>query len=310
MDLGGAPPAAAMLPPKNCLPRNYSCIAGLFGGGLADANPRSEDGDESDLTMGACAPMEGPVVVDERPRGREVFLKPPQSPSLRRRCKSLPTHTARARLEEPRSRSPTSQKRVRFADSLGLELFSVKHFDDTDVPEVPEGPEVPEVAQRPPHLQSSATRFPRPPPRSVLMELQFTPPASVPGFEQRLREGKVLLENVTVDELNLSGFVRVLNLAFEKRVTLRYSVNNWTTFSDTPASYVPDSSDGLTDRFHFKVAIPAYLESGGTLQFAVRYCVGGQEFWDNNDGNNYKVRRQSYNMSPPREWDSGWIHFI
>lgn len=294
--------AVVMLPPKNCLPRNYSCIAGLFGS-LAAANPRLEDGEDMDLMNGTtCEPIESPV-VDERPRGREVSLKPQQSPSLRRRCKSLPTPTDRAKLEISRSRSPTSQKKVRFADSLGLELISVKHFDDSDEPEVPERI----LAKLPNHLD---TKFPRPPAQSVFMELQFTSPGTLPGFEEKVREVKVMLESIEADEFSLSGFVRVLNLAFEKSVSLRYSLNNWITFMDSLASYVPDSSDGDTDRFCFKVVMPTYLQSGGTLQFAIKYCVGGQEYWDNNHGNNYKVRRHRFKMSPPREWENGWIHFI
>uniref|UniRef100_A0A3B5A6U8 CBM21 domain-containing protein n=1 Tax=Stegastes partitus TaxID=144197 RepID=A0A3B5A6U8_9TELE len=260
-----------MLPPKNCLPRNYSCIAGLFGS-LAAANPRLEDGEEFDMMNGTCETTENPV-VDERPRGREIFLKPPQSPNLRRRCKSLPTPTERAKLEISRSRSPTSQKKVRFADSLGLELISVKHFDDTDVPEVPERI----LAKLPKgtfHLNHLDTKFPRPPAQSIFMELEV----------------KVMLESVEADEFSLSGFVRVLNLAFEKSVSLRYSLNNWITFMDSLASYVPDSSDGVTDQFCFKIVMPTYLDNGGTLQFAIKYCVEGEEFWDNNNGNNYKKK--------------------
>ncbi|KAM9409548.1 protein phosphatase 1 regulatory subunit 3E [Pholidichthys leucotaenia] len=296
-----------MLPPKNCLPRNYSCIAGLFGS-LAAANPRLEDGDDLDMVDGTCEPTES-TVVDERPRGREVLLKPPQSPNLRRRCKSLPTPTERAKLEIARSRSPTNKKKVRFADSLGLELISVKHFDDTDDPDVPERIMVKlRKGQFP--LHNLDTKFPRAPAQTVFMELQFTNPGTLPGFEQKVREVKVMLETVEADESCLSGFVRVLNLAFEKSVSLRYSLNNWITFMDSLACYVPDSSDGATDKFCFKIVMPAYMDNGGTLQFAIKYCVGGQEFWDNNNGNNYKVRRQQLKMSPPREWENGWIHFI
>uniref|UniRef100_A0A3B5LTZ4 CBM21 domain-containing protein n=1 Tax=Xiphophorus couchianus TaxID=32473 RepID=A0A3B5LTZ4_9TELE len=257
-----------MLPPKNCLPRNYSCIAGLFGS-LTAANPRLEDGEECDVMNGSCEPMENPV-VDERPRGREIFLKTPQSPNLRRRCKSLPTPMERAKLEIARSRSPTSQKKVRFADSLGLELITVKHFDDADDPEVPERilAKLPKATLH--HLD---TKFPRAPSQSVFMELEV----------------KVLLETVQTDDFTLSGFVRVLNLAFEKSVSLRYSLNNWITFMDSLATYVPDSNDGVTDKFSFKIVMPAYLDNGSTLQFAIKYCVGGHEFWDNNNGNNYKV---------------------
>ncbi|KAM6942609.1 protein phosphatase 1 regulatory subunit 3E [Xenentodon cancila] len=305
MEADSEHPVVVMLPPKNCLPRNYSCIAGLFGS-LAAANPRFEDGEECDVMNGTCEPIESQV-VDERPRGREVFPKPPQSPSLRRRCKSLPTPTERAKLEIARKRSPTSQKKVRFADSLGLELISVKHFDDNDDPEVPE-----RILAKLPKgtLHQLDTKFPRAHSQSVYMELQFTNPGTLPGFEQKVREVKVLLENVEADEFSLSGFVRVLNLAFEKSVSLRYSLNNWITFMDSLGTYVPNSSDGVTDKFCFKVIMPTYLDHGGTLQFAIKYCVGGQEFWDNNNGNNYKVRRHRFKMSPPREWENGWIHFI
>lgn len=258
------------------------------------------------MINGTCEPNESQV-VEERPRGRELALKPPQSPSLRRRCKSLPTPTERAKLEIARKRSPTSQKKVRFADSLGLELISVKHFDDNDDPEVPE-----RILAKLPKgtLHHMDTKFPRAPSQSVYMELQFTNPGTLPGFEQKVREVKVLLESVEVDEFSLSGFVRVLNLAFEKSVSLRYSLNNWITFMDSLATYVPNSSEGDTDKFCFKIVMPAYLDNGSTLQFAIKYCVGGQEFWDNNNGNNYKVRRNRFKMSPPREWENGWIHFI
>uniref|UniRef100_A0A8C7YQD9 CBM21 domain-containing protein n=1 Tax=Oryzias sinensis TaxID=183150 RepID=A0A8C7YQD9_9TELE len=261
--------SAVMLPPKNCLPRNYSCI-------------------ELDVTNGSCEPSDSPV-VDERPRGREISLKPPQSPNLRRRCKSLPTPAERAKLEIVRQRSPTSQKKVRFADSLGLELISVKHFNDADDPEVPE-----RILAKlhKGNLLWLDTKFPRAP------------------SQPKVREVKVLLESVEADEFSLSGFVRVLNMAFEKSVSLRYSLNNWITFMDSLATYVPNSSDGVTDKFCFKIVMPTYLDNGGVLQFAIKYCVGGREFWDNNDGNNYKVRRHGLKMSPPREWENGWIHFI
>ncbi|XP_069549715.1 protein phosphatase 1 regulatory subunit 3E [Brachyistius frenatus] len=308
MEAKSVRPGVIMLPPKNCLPRNYSCIAGLFGS-LAAPNPRLEDGEDFDLVNGTTRePTESPV-VDERPRGREIFLKPPQSPNLRRRCKSLPTPTERGKLEICRSRSPTSEKKVRFADSLGLELISVKHFDETDVPEVPESI-LAKLPKAPPHLHHLDTKFPRSPTQTVFMELQFTNPGTLPGFEQKVREVKVLLDTVEADEFSLSGFVRVLNLAFEKSVFLRYSLNNWITFMDSLASYVPNSSDGDTDKFCFKIVMPTYPENGGALQFAIKYCVGGREFWDNNNGNNYKVRRHQFKMTPPREWENGWIHFI
>ncbi|XP_042177040.1 protein phosphatase 1 regulatory subunit 3E [Oncorhynchus tshawytscha] len=296
-----------MLPPKNCLPRNYSCIAGLFGSLTAD--PRLEDEEGMELN-GASEPIDMHHVVDERPRGRESFLKPPQSPNLRRRCKSLPTPIERAKLEISRSRSPCSQKKVRFADSLGLELTSVKHFNDTDMPDVPE--RIMARFDRGPLHLNPFDKFPRAPTtQSSYMELQFKNPGTLPGFTEKVKELKVLLECAEADEFSLSGVVRVLNMAFEKSVYLRFSINNWITFMDSLTSYVPESSDGVTDKFSFKIITPTtFLESGGTFQFAIRYCVGGDEYWDNNNGFNYKVRRHRFKISPPREWEDGWIHFI
>ncbi|XP_076848653.1 protein phosphatase 1 regulatory subunit 3E [Brachyhypopomus gauderio] len=298
-----------MLPPNNCLPRNYSCIAGLFGS--LSTNQKMEDGDGEktgeESVNGDCEPSQTHV-VDERPRGRESFLKPPQSPTQRRRCKSLPSSAERARLEIARSRSPSSQKKVRFADSLGLELISVKHFDDRDMPEIPDRIINKFKKGRALHLNNfdkstSSTQ-------STFLEMLFTVPGTLPNFLARVKEVKVLLERVETDEFSISGIVRVLNVAFEKSVSLRYTVNNWITFMDILASYIPHSSDGLTDKFSFKIITPTFLDNGGTLQFAIKYCVNDTEFWDNNDGNNYKVRRHRFKISPPREWENGWIHFI
>ncbi|XP_077104272.1 protein phosphatase 1 regulatory subunit 3E [Siphateles boraxobius] len=302
--------AVVMLPPKNCIPRNYSCMAGLFGS-LAPSEQTLEDGEEDMEELedmnGDCEPLEISV-VNKKPRGRESFMKPPVSPTLRRRCKSLPTPAERAKLEIARKRSPSCQKKVRFADALGLDLISIKHFDDRDMPEVPERIIDKFKKARALHLNNfdkSNTSS-----QSVFMELLFTNPGSLPDFMDRVLAMNVLLESVQADEFSISGIVRVLNLAFEKNVYLRYTLNNWTTFVDILAYYVPRSCDGHTDKFSFKIITPTFLEFGGTLQFAIRYCVGGGEFWDNNNGSNYRVRRHRFKISPPREWENGWIHFI
>lgn len=301
--------AVVMLPPKNCIPRNYSCIAGLFGS-LTASEHKLEDGEEMEGEEGKngdCESLEISV-VNEKPRGRESFLKPPHSPTQRRRCKSLPTSAERAKLEIARSRSPSSQKKVRFADSLGLDLISIKHFDDTDMPEVPD--RIIDKFKKARALHFNNFDKSNTSSQSVFMELLFTNPGSLPDFLDRVSAVKVLLESVQADEFSLSGVVRVLNLAFEKTVYLRYTLNNWTTFVDILASYVPHSSDGQTDKFSFKIITPTFLEFGGTLQFAIKYSVVEGEFWDNNNGNNYRVRRHRFKISPPREWENGWIHFI
>uniref|UniRef100_A0A4W4GEW6 CBM21 domain-containing protein n=1 Tax=Electrophorus electricus TaxID=8005 RepID=A0A4W4GEW6_ELEEL len=201
----------------------------------------------------------------------------------------------RARLEIARSRSPSSQKKVRFADSLGLELISVKHFDDTDMPEIPDRIINKFKKGRALHLNNfdkSTSSV-----QSTFMEMLFTVPGTLPDFLDRVKEVKVLLERVETDEFSISGIVRVLNVAFEKSVSLRYTMNNWITFIDILASYIPHSSDGFTDKFSFKIITPTFLDSGGTLQFAIKYTVNGAEFWDNNDGNNYKPKSQETSVA-------------
>lgn len=44
--------------------------------------------------------------------------------------------------------------------------------------------------------------------------------------------------------------VRVLNMAFEKHVFVRMSVDHWKSYTDVPASYLPGTADPSTDRFY------------------------------------------------------------
>eukprot|EP00062_Callorhinchus_milii_P005115 gi/632944890/ref/XP_007887747.1/ PREDICTED: protein phosphatase 1 regulatory subunit 3D-like [Callorhinchus milii] len=180
------------------------------------------------------------------------------------------------------------RKRVRFADSLGLELTSIRHYRDTDVPEVP---------------------------GRVLARLEplFPNPGDSPDFLSRVEQRGVCLESIATDDFSITGTVRVLNLTFQKAVLVRYTLNQWRSFVDIAAAYVPDSSDGHTDAFAFKMIAPVFLEAGGLLEFAIRYRTpgaSGQERWDNNGGGNYRVRSRRFRVSPPKDWEDAWIHFI
>ena len=108
--------------------------------------------------------------------------------------------------------------------------------------------------------------------------------------------GQVALENCVAcndrgDWLTVSGVVRVANVAFDKHLTIRYSVDGWTSAGHVAASYLPDSNDGATDRFAFVLEPPpsATARPGARLEFAVAYTAGGEIFWDNNAGANYGV---------------------
>ncbi|RXM31157.1 Protein phosphatase 1 regulatory subunit 3D [Acipenser ruthenus] len=299
MEKAAAQSSITMPHPRNCIPRNYSCIAALFGS-VSIADQSKEDS----VKDGSVECTENHV-VQERPRGRETVYKP----TLRKRAKSLPAPLEHTKPEIKVTPSPARQKKVRFADSLGLELISVKHFCNADVPEVPIHVMARLEQQKPPnHLWNVDVR--RTPTQSNFLETQFVNPLQAPGFLERVQQMKVSLETVGTDDFSINGVIRVLNISFEKKVFVRYTLDNWLSFMDVPASYIYNSSNGTTDRFSFKLITPTFQESGGTLQFAIKYCVGVEEYWDNNKGNNYKIKSHRMKVSPPKEWENAWIHFI
>ncbi|KAM7187447.1 putative phosphatase regulatory subunit domain containing protein [Naviculisporaceae sp. PSN 640] len=106
----------------------------------------------------------------------------------------------------------------------------------------------------------------------------------------------VWLERVwlTPDQKSLIGSVVVANIAFQKYVTCRFTLDYWKTTSEVGAEYVnevtPRQGPTGSDRFHFTIKLSdmANLESK-TLYFCIRYNVIGQEHWDNNSGMNFQV---------------------
>ncbi|XP_062997401.1 protein phosphatase 1 regulatory subunit 3E-like [Elgaria multicarinata webbii] len=276
-------------------------------------------------------------------RGREPTLPSvPPSPTLRRRAKSLPTPGERG-LRPALQQSPSRRKTVRFADSLGLELTAVRHFCQADVPRVPPPlplPASPHPRAGPGAAASSSSSSPsssaaadllktrKPPALGELEPVLFGPPAPVleplfppqpgssAGFGERVRQHKVKLEWVRPEAAGLRGAVRVLNVAYEKSVSVRYTLNRWASCNEVPAAYQPPPppaghpAPALTDRFAFHLPVGA----GTTLlEFAVRYRVADAEYWDNNDGHNYKLRgRQRPAGASGHEPGGGgaWIHFI
>uniref|UniRef100_A0A8D2LED7 CBM21 domain-containing protein n=1 Tax=Varanus komodoensis TaxID=61221 RepID=A0A8D2LED7_VARKO len=244
----------------------------------------------------------------------------PPSPTLRRRAKSLPTPGERG-LRPALQQSPSRRKTVRFADSLGLELTAVRHFCQADVPRVPlaasplsrGGADLLKTRKPPALGELEPVLFG--PPAPVLEPLFPPQPGASAGFGERVRQHKVRLEWVRAEAAGLRGAVRVLNLAYEKSVSVRYTLNRWASCNEVPATYLPPpaaghAADGLTDRFAFHLPVGA----GTTLlEFALRYRVADAEYWDNNDGHNYKLRgRRRPPAASGHEPDGGgaWIHFI
>jgi len=134
-------------------------------------------------------------------------------------------------------------------------------------------------------------------------EYQLSPPfeweielPNLPKDSSTRKHLPVRLERVclSADKQNLIGTVAVENLAFQKKVIVRFTLDYWQTVSEVSAEYNGDvrkkEREQNTDRFTFKIKLHdlANLETK-TLFFCIRYCVGGQELWDNNNGMNFQV---------------------
>lgn len=128
--------------------------------------------------------------------------------------------------------------------------------------------------------------------RSTLIP-EFVEPFIQMNFLDRVRSQNVCLENCYISTSGVSGTisvtccVRLVNRGYEKQVYVRYTTNNWSTFTDVSASYIPRSSDGWSDRFTATFGVKN-LSAGQKVYVAVKYVANGaEEFWDNNNGNNY-----------------------
>ncbi|NXS30071.1 PPR3D phosphatase, partial [Pomatostomus ruficeps] len=143
----------------------------------------------------------------------------------------------------------------------------------------------------------------------------FQQPADCPDFSSRLQEQQVCLERVTSSDLGLSGTIQVRNVAFEKQVSVRYTFNQWESLHEVCARWhqsIPaKNGQDQVDVFTFFLPVPPFLLQLSTLvQFAARYQVNGQEYWDNNRGKNYTLTCQTHPLKMPRECEESWIHFI
>lgn len=135
-----------------------------------------------------------------------------------------------------------------------------------------------------------------------------------------LRSMPVFLEHIflSVDSKYLLGQVAVKNLAYEKRVTVRYTLDSWATIVEIPCLYVPDVPPVLRahnyDRFVFKIPLDTFFNgfSGNSsndvqeliCQLCVKFWTPTSENWDNNEGSNYlfklhKASRQQTASAAP-----------
>ncbi|XP_073475982.1 protein phosphatase 1 regulatory subunit 3A isoform X2 [Aquarana catesbeiana] len=201
----------------------------------------------------------------------KATIKPRLSPLPRRRASSVSSDDGD--LEPP----PTVTRKVSFADAFGFDLVSVKEFDTWDVPIVSPNFEMENIKVEEFYLTSSF----------------ILPP--IGGLMERLNTKKVTLESVDFipGTSAMKGIIRVLNLSYEKQVYVRMSLDDWHSFYDLLAEYIPDSSNGRTDQFGFTISLVSpYQKEGARVEFCICYDTSVGTFWDNNDGCNYVLTCQ------------------
>lgn len=205
----------------------------------------------------------------------------------RRRARSLPAYPA-ALLD-----ADSGRKRVKFADSMGLTLASVKHFSSLEEPQIPSKvlsrhqsfPPGPQQQPPDPHRLRSGLTACFPEPRDA---------------ERRVRELRVCLERLAVTRQEVRGQVRVLRGCSVREVGVRFTFNDWLSYVDAQAVPV-DEPGSEAVRFGFCVFPPPFMDPSAAVHFAVFLRSDEGDFWDNNQGQNYTLR---YRTEPGR-WDSG-----
>jgi len=115
-------------------------------------------------------------------------------------------------------------------------------------------------------------------------------PLSHEELMRQLSEQGIQLEHTIIRWPMVFLSVRVLNLAYNKRVFVRLTCDRWKTFTDVDATYLEQSSDGCTDEFQAGVRVPRTAGESDEMELAICLVANSREYWDNNRGRNYRLR--------------------
>uniref|UniRef100_A0A8D0EFS8 Protein phosphatase 1 regulatory subunit 3A n=1 Tax=Strix occidentalis caurina TaxID=311401 RepID=A0A8D0EFS8_STROC len=216
--------------------------------------------------------LEVPTVNDFSSEDEDV------KPDIKLRFSPLPRRRNSASSEEEEADIPTTiARKVSFADAFGFDLVSVKEFDTWEVPNTGQKDDIEDQV------------FPQ---EEYFFSQMFTLPASQEELLQKVREQKVLLESVVFlpGITCMNGIIRVLNVSFEKMVYVRMTLNNWLSYYDILAEFMPNSCGSETDQFCFKLTlVPPYQQDGAKVEFCIRYETSVGTFWANNEDKNYTL---------------------
>ena len=183
----------------------------------------------------------------------------------------------------------TKSKTVKFADSCGMLLTSVHIFHYSE-----------EICNCSCELEYALKKFTRknsqglffnqPWPRRQSKLLNFAQPFTLQFFYDKVESNRVSLASVVCREYSIFGSVIVSNIAFDKKVSIRYTRNSWKSTEEVNAWYVHGTCTGKTDTFSFEIPFNDSNEGSAVkFEFAIKYQVSDDIFWDNNYGENYQL---------------------
>ena len=115
------------------------------------------------------------------------------------------------------------------------------------------------------------------------------PSRNYPAFMNQLWTQKVCLENAFITDDNVTGTIKVINLAFQKKVQVKITYDSWKNHSYVSAHYHATDTWQI-DSFTFQFFIPQRTRN---VKFCIKYETNSQEFWDNNDGVDYCISASS-----------------
>ncbi len=74
------------------------------------------------------------------------------------------------------------------------------------------------------------------------------------------------------------------NYAYQKNVQVRYTEDNWATYTDVPLSYDSTNTDGTEE---WSTTLSLDSSKADSFEYCIYYQVNGQTYWANNFGQNY-----------------------
>ncbi|XP_027452811.1 protein phosphatase 1 regulatory subunit 3C isoform X1 [Zalophus californianus] len=176
-----------------------------------------------------------------------------------------------------------AKKRVVFADSKGLSLTAIHVF--SDLPEEP----VWDLQFDLLDLNDISSGLKLHEEKNLILDFP-QPSTDYLSFRNHFQKNFVCLENCSLQERTLTGTVKVKNMSFEKKVQIRITFDTWKSYTDVDCVYMKNVYGGSdSDTFSFAIDLPSVIPTEEKIEFCISYHANGQVFWDNNEGQNYRI---------------------